>query len=136
MKNLLTKLSFLFLLGILTTNIFAAQLVDKIVVIVNNGIITESDIAKEMQTVKQQLASSNTPVPTNQKLRKQVIDNLINQKIVETFCENNFECKSNICLNGKCEEDKPSNLIYWIIGIAIALFIFSLIIYFLLKTKN
>ncbi len=59
---------------------------------------------------------------------------LVNQKAEETSCENSFECKSNVCLNGKCGEDKPSKLVYWILGIIIVSFIFGLILYLLIKT--
>lgn len=60
---------------------------------------------------------------------------LVSQKLEQSSCENAFECKSNICQNGKCGEDKPSNLIYWIIGIIVVVILFVLIIYSITKRQ-
>ncbi len=59
----------------------AAQLIDKVEIIVNSNVITSSQIATAMTQAKQQLASSHTPLPNEKALRKQVINNLIDQEI-------------------------------------------------------
>jgi len=59
---------------------------------------------------------------------------LINQKNDDSLCENNFECKSNVCLNTICGEKKFSYL-YLIVGVVILLFIFILF-YFLIKNSQ
>ncbi len=60
---------------------------------------------------------------------------LIDQKIEGTSCKNDFECKSNICQNGKCGENKPPTLIYWFIGIIVVVILFILIIYSVTKRQ-
>jgi peptidyl-prolyl cis-trans isomerase SurA len=81
MKKLI-KLSLLILLGVITLKSFAADIpLDKVIVIVNDSVITQSEINKAMQTAKRQLAHSNTPLPSDAELRKQVIDGLIARNI-------------------------------------------------------
>ncbi len=54
---------------------------DHIVVIVNDGAITQSELNQELSMAKKQLLSANTPLPAADVLRKQVLDQLINRKL-------------------------------------------------------
>ena len=59
------------------------------------------------------------------------------QKSDEKSCENDFECKTNICLNSKCgESPSPNNKIYWIIGIVGVIVIIVILLIILLKPKK
>ena len=89
MKKTTLKLCLILLLGLTIHCSFAATLptntniipLDKTVVIVNDDVITQHNINNAMAAAKHQLTSSNTPLPNEQQLKKQVIDNLINHKI-------------------------------------------------------
>lgn len=62
--------------------IFAATIpLDKIAIVVNNSIITQSDINKAIAEAKNQLSQTNTPVPSKKELREQVINNLIYREL-------------------------------------------------------
>lgn len=80
MMKKFTKL-LLILLGLTATSGFADTSLDKIVVIVNDSVITQSEINKAIVVAKQQLASSNTPLPNEKALTSQVIDSLIYRDI-------------------------------------------------------
>lgn len=54
-----------------------SQLIDKTLVVVNEDVITQSEVDKALSQARQQLAKSNTPMPSNKQLRMQVINNLI-----------------------------------------------------------
>ncbi|KPJ67636.1 MAG: hypothetical protein AMJ43_03035 [Coxiella sp. DG_40] len=71
----------LILLALTATSVFADRVLDKIVVIVNDSVITQSEINKAVVVAKQQLASSNTPLPDEKSLTSQVIDSLIYRDI-------------------------------------------------------
>ncbi|PIN94635.1 hypothetical protein COU53_02955 [Candidatus Pacearchaeota archaeon CG10_big_fil_rev_8_21_14_0_10_30_48] len=44
------------------------------------------------------------------------------------ICENNFECKNNLCVNGSCQSKKPTNILYWAIGIGVITIILIIVI--------
>lgn len=58
-----------------------ANAMDKIVVVVNSEVITQSEVNQAMQAAKQQLAATNAKAPSDSELRKQVIDRLIDLSI-------------------------------------------------------
>lgn len=59
----------------------AEQTLDRIVAVVNDGVILSSDLQQEMTTVKQQLRQRHTPLPPDDVLRSQVLDRLIMKKV-------------------------------------------------------
>lgn len=63
------------------TSVWADQSLDRIVAIVNNGVIVQSELDKTMSKIKEQLAASNTSLPPEDALRKQVLDQLINKRL-------------------------------------------------------
>ncbi|MDA8561523.1 peptidylprolyl isomerase [Gammaproteobacteria bacterium] len=60
---------------------YADQTLDRIVVVINNGVIVESELNEAINKVKKQLAASNTPIPETKTIRKQILNQLINKKL-------------------------------------------------------
>lgn len=54
---------------------------DKIIVELNNSVITQSELDEALTKVKNQLAGTHTSAPPADVLRKQVIDQLVNRKL-------------------------------------------------------
>jgi peptidyl-prolyl cis-trans isomerase SurA len=74
-------LSAMFLYG---QTVFAkshGQSLDSIIAIVNDTVITQSDLDKTIAGIKNQLMASNAPVPAPDVLRKQVLEQIINRKL-------------------------------------------------------
>jgi len=54
---------------------------DKIAAIVNDDVIMESEVNARMDGIKQQLIHSNSPVPPDATLRKEVLENIIDMNL-------------------------------------------------------
>lgn len=54
---------------------------DGIVVVINDAVVTQSELDQAIDMIKKQMMASNVPVPSESALRKQVIDQLINKKL-------------------------------------------------------
>jgi peptidyl-prolyl cis-trans isomerase SurA len=72
----------------LTTTAIAAtertaprQSLDTIIAIVEEDVITQSELDKKLSQIKQQLAMNNTPLPDDHLLEKQTIDHMINERL-------------------------------------------------------
>ncbi|MHB1948944.1 MAG: SurA N-terminal domain-containing protein [Gammaproteobacteria bacterium] len=88
------KYSIPFALAILisfgTNCVFAAksaESLDRIVAVVNDTVITQSELSESMQTIKKQLQSSNVSLPPQTAFRKQVLEQLINKKLQMQLAE-------------------------------------------------
>ncbi len=57
------------------------QSLDRIVVILNKTVITQSELDEAIDRIKKQLVATHTPTPPPNILRKQVLDQLINRKL-------------------------------------------------------
>ena len=57
------------------------QSLDRIIAVVNNQVIVESELNKAMNKIKSQLTASHTPLPQTDVLRKQVLEQIINKKL-------------------------------------------------------
>ncbi len=57
------------------------QSLDRIIVIVNKSVITQSELDEQLNRIKKQLTATHTPMPPAAILRKQVLDQLINRKL-------------------------------------------------------
>ncbi len=57
------------------------QAADYIVAVVNSEPVTNSEVQRELQRLVQQLAQQRRPMPDRQEMARQVLDNLINQKV-------------------------------------------------------
>lgn len=73
-------IKFLIAALLLATNVWAAPL-DKIVAVVNDEVILDSDVVDMEQTVRQQLRQRQATVPPGDILRKQVLERLIMQRL-------------------------------------------------------
>lgn len=58
-----------------------SQPLDAIVAVVNEVVITQSDLNPAVSMIKKQLIASRTPLPSDTALRKQVLDQLINKSL-------------------------------------------------------
>src|SRR5690606_2793302 len=54
---------------------------DKMVAIVNDDVITRSELDHAIATARMQMASENIPLPASATLEKQVLEQLINKKL-------------------------------------------------------
>jgi len=87
-------LFFSLLLMLAMANVCAApaknqQSLDRIIAVVNDAVITQSELDHEMELAKQQLHASNTAFPPEDVFHKEVIDQLINRKLQLQFAELN-----------------------------------------------
>lgn len=57
------------------------QLLDKILAVVNNAVITQSDLSERIKIVKMQLRHAKVKIPSNSVLRKQVLQQMIDQQL-------------------------------------------------------
>jgi peptidyl-prolyl cis-trans isomerase SurA len=57
------------------------QSLDKIAVIINNDIVTQSELNAAIATAKRQMVVTHTPIPPAAELQKKVLDHLIERKL-------------------------------------------------------
>src|SRR5438046_1750382 len=55
--------------------------IDKIIAVVNDDVVTKSELNRSLVVMKSQIAQSNVNVPSDSVLQKQALDQLINKKI-------------------------------------------------------
>ena len=92
MKNIKiqTILGFvIFMMFSLTTVHAAVQPIDKIVAVVNDGIITQSQLTERVTMIQHTLLDNKTPLPPNNILEEQVLDQMINQRLEIQLAEKN-----------------------------------------------
>ncbi|MBU2870264.1 peptidylprolyl isomerase SurA [Colwellia sp. E2M01] len=89
MKNILNKLLFVSSLIIATLSTVHAkeELIDRVAVIVNSGVVLESEIEDLLNTIKQQSINNNQDLPSDSALRIQVTDKLINDNLLTQIGE-------------------------------------------------
>ncbi len=74
--------AFAALLIMMSTAVPAAMTpLDNIIAIVNDDVITATELDRELADVRQQLRQQNTPVPASDVLRKQVLDRMVSKRI-------------------------------------------------------
>lgn len=56
-------------------------LLDKVAAIVNEGVVTESEVAEQVEVIAARLQEQNTPLPPEDVLRRQIIDRLVIQEV-------------------------------------------------------
>jgi peptidyl-prolyl cis-trans isomerase SurA len=79
MMSMRTLIKYLFLL--LPLLVHAAQPLDKVLAVVNEDVITESEVKQQMAVLKNQILAKNMQVPDDKTLRKQVLQHLIDVNI-------------------------------------------------------
>jgi len=75
------------------------QSLNSIAAIVNNDIITQSTLNKQLGIAKHQFQLQNKPLPPNAQLQKQVLNQLIDEKLILQIAANNNIDISNSQLN-------------------------------------
>lgn len=83
MKRLLlgSTLALLSLYGTIGLAKQAAESLDQIVAVVNDDVVTRSELNRNLNMIKMQMAQGNTPAPSASLLQKQALDQLINKKL-------------------------------------------------------
>ena len=89
MKKLLQRTLLLLIIPFSFAFADNVQPLDKIVAVVNSSVITQSDLNRQMTMTRQQMQASNAPIPDNATLRKQVLDQLIDQKMLLLLAQRN-----------------------------------------------
>ena len=62
-------------------------LVDRIVAIVNNEVITQNELAEQLQTSVEELRRRGTPIPLREDLEKQVLERLVTERVQLQFAK-------------------------------------------------
>jgi peptidyl-prolyl cis-trans isomerase SurA len=83
----------------ITTLFASTQILDKVVAVVNDSVITSNELNKELSQVKQQLSAEHKPIPDNSKLKKQVLMHLINVKLELDMAKQNHIQVDDVELN-------------------------------------
>ena len=84
---MLKRIAFLILL--LPALTVSAQPLDKVVAIVNNGVITASELDSQVEILKKQILAKNMQLPSETVLRKQVLQHLIDVDLQLQLAKNN-----------------------------------------------
>lgn len=77
----------------------SSQMLDKVVAVVNDDVITASELNAEVAKVKQQILHSQKPLPPQKTLEKQVLQHLINMNIQMQLAKKNNITVDNTELN-------------------------------------
>lgn len=72
------KIILLTLLLVFITTTYSKQLLDKVIAVVDNGVITSSELNKQVEITKRQITAQNLPLPLPLAIRKQALQELIN----------------------------------------------------------
>ena len=83
MFKFLAKHGLVVLLSLLSLPLLAAEVskIDRIVAIVDQGVITEKELSDRIQTVTAQLEKQGTQLPPREVLQKQILERLINDRL-------------------------------------------------------
>lgn len=87
LNNLVSALVFLFITGLPAITFAAPQPLDKIVVVINSEVITNSQLQKRINVVKKQ--NANAPLPDDATLRQKVLDQMIDEKLMLMLAKRN-----------------------------------------------
>ena len=79
----LAQRGFLVFLFLFSTQLLAAEIakMDRIIAVVDQGVITEKELADRIQTVTTQLEKQGTQLPPRDVLEKQILERLINDRL-------------------------------------------------------
>ncbi|WP_028388876.1 peptidylprolyl isomerase [Legionella fairfieldensis] len=86
-----------------------AQTLDKVVAVVNNGVITESELNAQVELLKQQLLAKKTQLPAEKVLRKQVLQHLIDVDLQLQLAKQNDITVDSTDLNDAITKIATSN---------------------------
>ncbi len=83
------KMRFFLILLLILPMICFAESLDKVVAVVNDDVITASELATQMKVLKQQIIAKNMQIPSDAVLRKQVLQHLIDVDLQLQLAKNN-----------------------------------------------
>lgn len=86
-----------------------AETLDRIVAIVEDDVILARDLAREEAVIKQRIAASNSQMPPDYVLRKQVLEKMIIDKLQRQLAERAGVTVSEEMLNGSAEDIAQRN---------------------------
>jgi len=87
-KNMKTLARFILCFSLLFSSfLLLAEVLDKIVAVVEDDVILEGELQKEMSTIMQRIKASNTQMPPDFILRKQVLEKMILDKLQRQLAE-------------------------------------------------
>lgn len=75
------KLWLLIALTLFSISGYAKESLDEIVAVVNDDVVTQSELNRSLSITKMQIAQQHANMPANNVLQKQVLDQLINKKL-------------------------------------------------------
>lgn len=73
----------------LSRSLFAAELLDKVVAVVNDNVITERELNEKVDLLRQQLLAKKVELPSQIALKKQVLQHLIDEDLQLQLAKNN-----------------------------------------------
>ena len=76
-------------LALVLSNVLCAEPLDKVVAVVNDDVITQSELDTQYNLLRQQLLAKNTSLPPEAVLRKQVLQHLIDVDLQLQLAKNN-----------------------------------------------
>lgn len=88
--NLVKRIFFFILLSCILaiTTAQAIEPLDRIVAIVNNNVITQQQLAEQIEVTRQQLQAQNQPLPNTARLRQQVLNQMIDDELQQQLASN------------------------------------------------
>jgi peptidyl-prolyl cis-trans isomerase SurA len=86
LKKLVTYMVLLCGLGLISHNAYA-EVLDKIIAVVEDDVILEGELQREIATIVQRIQASNTAMPPDYVLKKQVLEKMIIEKLQRQLAE-------------------------------------------------
>ncbi len=99
----------LLLLSFARVGLAAPEPLDRIVAVVNDSVITSSELADRVQLVKAQLASQNTSLPPEKVLERQVLERMVIEELQMQLARNTGVIVDDIELNNALREIARKN---------------------------
>lgn len=93
------------------TSTFAIQSLDSIIAVVNDGVITQTQLDKKVTEIKQQIRQKGSPVPDNQLLTRQVLEQMILEHIQLQMAEQQGIHVDDLSLNRALQNIASNNKI-------------------------
>lgn len=105
------RVPIIFMLALLPTWVIAEspQVLDKVVAVVNDSVITESELNRQVEEMRQQLTMKKVEIPPDTVLRKQVLSHLIDVDIQLQLAKRNDLSIDSAELNEAIEKIAESN---------------------------
>ena len=91
-------------------SVFAAvQELERIVAIVNDDVVLESELDDRVSMIREQLDAQNTPIPSDEAIRRQVLERIIVEKLQLQLADNNNIQVDDEALNASIREIARKN---------------------------